>query len=166
LRIEGHPCWLLRLPSGKIEDFEAPVQEYLKEGLQLGLHATATAKALRTWFSLPIPHEPPDVFVTYFFRGVPRFILNKAGVVHLTNILGGRFLSTALDEDCKEKILDSLNNQAAKWMKMSAVGREYKGGLRKIEPRELSTLPIDLSLLKLTNSKSKAAVGRSNSLFD
>ena len=166
LRISGHRCWLLALPNGKIDDFETPVQEYLKEGLRRGLHATPTAKALRTWFSLPVPAEPPDLFVTYFFRGQPRFILNSARVIHLTNILGGKFLAGTLDENIKERIVDSLDIQAERWMKSDTVGREYKGGLKKIEPRELSKLPINSSLLKVANRGKTAAAGRAISLFD
>jgi len=149
LRQAGHACWLLVLPNAKSESFDTAVQEYLKEGLRRGLHTTPTAKSLPAWFSLPIPSTPPDLFVTYFFRGSPRFILNEAGVLHLTNILGGRFVNSALKVTVKGRIVDLLNTKAKQWMKRRPPGREYKGGLRKIEPRELSMLPIDSKILEL-----------------
>jgi predicted RNA methylase len=161
LRLSNHPCWLLTLPRGEIENFEQAIQEYLKEGLRRGVHETPTAKAYRTWFSIPVPESPPDVFVTYLFRGLPRFILNDAGVLNLTNILGGRFVSAVPEARRRELIVDSLNTQPKHWMK---AGRQYKGGLMKIEPRELCRLPIDSSLLKLFNRKKPTAVPRS--LFD
>jgi len=161
LRLSNHPCWLLALPKGEIEDFEPAIQEYLKEGLRRGVHETPTAKTYRAWFSIPVPSSTPDVFVTYLFRGVPRFILNDAGVLNLTNILGGRFVSAVPEAKRRELIVDSLNAQAKHWTK---AGRQYKGGLMKIEPKELCRLPIDSSLLKLFDWKKPKAVPRS--LFD
>ncbi|HKB68470.1 MAG TPA: hypothetical protein VKC61_21600 [Pyrinomonadaceae bacterium] len=161
----GHACWLLALPAGKLEDFDAPVRKYLREGLQRGLHTTSTAKALRTWFSLPIPKNPPDLFVTYFFRGLPRFILNEAQVFNLTNILGGRFISAVHDPKRKGLIIDSLNVQARVWIKANA-GREYKGGLRKIEPRELSMLSVDPATVQLVTGESRAAIASTGLLFE
>jgi adenine-specific DNA-methyltransferase len=162
----GYPCWLLALPNHKLEDLDAPVRKYLREGLRRGLHATPTAQAMRTWFSLPIPKNPPDVFVTYFFRGAPRFILNEARVFHLTNILGGRFVSPNLDFNQKETIVSLLNKQAEHWMAGKIAGREYKRGLRKIEPRELSMLIVDSAILELANPEKRAAKATSASLFD
>ena len=163
LRISGRPCWLLALPNGKIEDFETPVREYLKEGLRRGVHATPTARSLRTWFSIPLPSAPPDVFVTYLFRGALRFVINNARVLHLTNILGGRFVSPFLNPERQEMIIESLNAQAVLWIKSNMAGREYKGGLRKIEPRELSMLPIDQAIFGSDNHESQSGTG---SLFD
>jgi adenine-specific DNA-methyltransferase len=163
LRLSGHPCWLLVLPNSNIEEFEMHVQEYLKEGLRRGVHLTPTARSLRTWFSIPIPPTPPDVFATYLFRGAPRFVLNRARVHHLTNILGGRFVTSIIDPKRQEMIIDSLNIQAEQWIKSRMASREYKGGLRKIEPRELSMLPIDPAIVEPVNRENQAAT---ESLFD
>ena len=103
LRRSGHRCWLLTLPTGDMDQFEVPIREYLREGIRRGVHETPTAKALRAWYSIPVPSEPPDVLFTYLFRGTPRFTLNKAKVFHLTNILGGRFLSTISGIDRRER---------------------------------------------------------------
>jgi adenine-specific DNA-methyltransferase len=165
LRERGYPCWLLVLPDGKIKDFDRAVQEYLREGLRRGLHATPTAKTLRTWFSLPAK-RPADVFITYFFRGTPRFILNEARVFNLTNILGGRFTSLVGNAAAQELIVNALNKQAIDWMHGKGAGREYKGGLRKIEPRELSNLPVGTSILRLLDLHKKAAAPKTGYLFD
>ncbi len=149
LRLSGHPCWLLSLPSDDIQDLEAPVQAYLREGIQRGLHSTPTAHRLKTWFSLPIPPRPPDVFITYFFRGAPRFVVNTARVHHLTNILGGWFRHAATTAPIWDQLVDVLNATAVEWIDEHAAGREYRGGLRKIEPKELQKLPLPASVAKL-----------------
>jgi hypothetical protein len=149
LRRLGHRCWLLTLPNQRIEAFERPIQDYLRIGLQRGLHSTPTARKLRTWFSLPIPRTAPDVFVTYLFRGSPRFVLNQSKVLHLTNILGGRFVSSIEDSSRQLTIIDGLNVQAKRWMEKGMPGREYRDGLKKIEPRELSMLPMESAMLEL-----------------
>jgi adenine-specific DNA-methyltransferase len=166
LRKSGHRCWLLALPSTDLEVFETPVQEYLKEGIRRGVHATPTAQSLRRWFSIPIPTEPADVFVSYLFRGAPHFALNGARVLHLTNILGGRFLPPLAATTCPETIIDLLNEQARRWIEGDMPGREYKGGLRKIEPRELSRLAVDSSVVDLVNAASRTVALSCPSLFD
>lgn len=160
----GHPCWLLALPNEKVE-LDVPIQEYLKEGLRKGFHTTPTARALRTWYSLPIPADPPDVFITYFFRGKPRFILNQAKVFNLTNILSGRFTNRQLHPNTKELVVKQLNGQVEKWMKQRIPGREYKGGLRKIEPRELSMLPIKFEIFQIANPNASEVRTRTATLF-
>jgi hypothetical protein len=167
LRKSGRPCWLLTLPDVDIQDFDKPVRNYLREGLRKGVHLTPTAKAMSSWFSLRIPPEHPNMFITYFFRGAPRFILNEAPVYHLTNILGGRFIAKVNDARCRQTITDLLNEQALFWMNDKTVGREYMGGLRKIEPRELSMLPIGERIVAAFDpikQMTKVAVNRS--LFD
>lgn len=166
LRESGRPCWLLALPDGRIKDFETPVQRYLREGIQRGVHATPTAKSLRSWFSIPIPSSPPDVFITYLFRGAPRFILNSARVYHLTNILGGRFVSPNLDTETQKMVIDSVNIQAKRWIDEDKAGREYKGGLRKIEPKELSKLRVDSAMIELINSENGYLPMVTPTLFD
>ena len=163
LRQADYPCWLLALPNLGFDHFPTAVREYLREGLRRGLHTTPTAKSLRSWFALPIPSTPPDIFITYFFRNAPRFILNEAGLLNLTNILGGRFINSTLPHVQKEKIVELLNRQAKEWMKGSPPGREYKRGLRKIEPRELSMLHLDSTIFEMAMSRRKA---KAVTLFD
>ena len=167
LRERGHPCWLLVLPNRKLEDFEPSVQEYLKEGLRRGLHTTPTAQELRTWFSIRVLPTPPDIFVTYFFHDAPRFILNSARAFYLTNILGGRFVPPIEDPKLQEMVIDLLNEQAKHWIGVNRAGREYKSGLRRIEPRELSMLPIlNSTIAEFVNSERQIATVASRSLFD
>jgi len=163
LRDSGHACWLLTIRRDQVEDLDVAVENYLREGVRRGVHATPTAAALRHWFCLPLPDDVPDLFVTYFFRGAPRFILNQAGVLNLTNILGGRFRDAALDATRKQALVDSLNVEAKKW---KSAGREYKGGLKKIEPRELSMLRVSAAMHELYRPKDLTAKAVTGRLFD
>ncbi len=104
-----------------------------------------------------------DVFVTYFFRGAPRFVANRAGVLHLTNILGGRFTTIGLDSERKQAVVDFLNVQAKRW---KTAGREYKQRLRKIEPGELSMLPVDATIAGLCRPMKRTAKPVTGKLFD
>ncbi len=137
LRDSGHACWLLSLPGVSIEKLHPAVQEYLREGVREGLHMTATARRLKHWYSLPIPDQPADLFVTYLFRGAPRFILNSAHLLHLTNILGGWFRKPVRTRTEKLTVLECLNKEAQRWFEEGKPGREYRDGLMKIEPREM-----------------------------
>lgn len=163
LRDSNYPCWLFAIDVHNFERLGSRLQEYLEEGIRRGLHATPTAKGLRTWFCLPIPLNPPDVFITYFFRGAPRFILNEAKALNLTNILGGRFAARHLEISRQLEIVSLLNEQAKNW-DTKVVGREYKGGLRKIEPKELSMLSIEPTIVRLMESEVRRAA-TTGSLF-
>lgn len=167
LRVSGHPCWLLSLPSVEINKLEPPVQSYLKEGIRDGLHETPTARRLRTWYSLPLPKQPPDLFISYLFRGAPRFVLNSAGVLHLTNILGGRLRLRKNDTIQIEELVASLNATAKAWIEDGITMREYRDGLRKIEPGELQRLPIDSAVVNLVGlHKEKDAFQEPLALFE
>jgi hypothetical protein len=48
----------------------------------------------------------------------------------------------------------------------SEAGREYRDGLRKIEPREMSRLPIDGALFELASGESLAVRAASALLFE
>ena len=165
-RKAGLPCWLLTLPPVEMKDLELSVRAYLKDGLREGLHVTATGRRLRYWYSLPIPARPPDVFVTYLFRGKPRFLLNYARLLHLTNILGGRVRLGLSSQVEGEMLVDSLNRRAKSWIEEQKAGREYRDGLRKIEPKELEALPIDADLLTILGQDAAKREAVNRALFE
>ena len=73
-------------------------------------------------------------------------------------------MSPVHDQKHKEIIVESLNAQAKGWIEANA-GREYKGGLGKIEPRELSMLPVDPATVNLVIGEKRAATASSGLLF-
>lgn len=162
--MSGHACWLLALPPIALEELDAATRVYLRRGVREGLHETPTAKRLRRWYALPIPGEPPDFLVTYLFRGAPRFVCNDARVFHLTNMLGGRLRKAGGQGDIG-RVVGALNDAADEWMRDGA-GREYRDGLRKVEPRELERQAIGDGLLaKWGIAGAVAAEGESRWLF-
>jgi hypothetical protein len=70
------------------------------------------------------------------------------------------------DPKLKETVIDLLNEQAKSWIKDNMAGREYKSGLRRIEPRELSMLPLNSLVVELVNSERRLVTAKSQSLFD
>jgi len=48
-------------------------------------------------------------------------------------LLGGRFVCPIPDPTQREAIVEALNRLAHDWMKDGSIGREYKGGLMKVE---------------------------------
>lgn len=142
LRAGGAAVWLLTLPPWDINEFEAPVREYLKSGVRRAIDTSVTAKRLKRWYSLPLPSEPAHFFLTYIFRGTPRFLANTAGVAHLTNILGCRLNRPLPDTMSLEDAAKLLSTEAEKWVGGGLIQRTYRDNLMKFEPREVEALPI------------------------
>jgi hypothetical protein len=165
-RLLGRPCWLLSLPDVEMRRLSLSVQTYLKEGVREGLHATATAERLKRWYSLPIPAQPPDFFVTYLFRGSPRFVLNSAGVLYLTNVLGAWLRKPLRGVVDVGAVVASLNDAARVWMEQEGAGREYRDGLRKIEPREMEALPVGASVRRVLGDSGNSETRGEGTLFD
>ena len=70
------------------------------------------------------------------------------------------------DSTRQQAVIDALNEQAKCWMEKLAPGREYKGGLKKIEPKELSMLPVDPRIADLVVRDRRAVSATSGWLFD
>jgi hypothetical protein len=80
--------------------------------------------------------------------------------------LGGRFELPIPDLRVQTKIVDLLDEQAKRWMNANTPGREYKGGLRKIEPRELSLLELDTTTTENLSQIGRKITIQNQSLFD
>jgi hypothetical protein len=145
----GQKCLLLTLPNMAMEQFDSDIRAYLREGISRGLHDTPTARKLRRWYSLPLPDHPPDIFVSYLFRGSPKVIVNSAQLFHLTNILGGRFRQVTTGEEAQHHLTMAIESEIRTYIQKHAIGREYRDALRKIEPRELQRMPISQRLVEL-----------------
>jgi hypothetical protein len=85
-------------------------------------------------------------------------VVNGAGVLHLTNILGGRVrIRSAADQI--DSLVSLLNSLALTWIEDGGTVREYRDGLRKIEPGDLKQLPITEAITDLFR------VGRDSVIF-
>jgi adenine-specific DNA-methyltransferase len=155
LEKEGRACWLLTVPSKRsIDSLPIELRNYLLKGKGLAIHETPTSKSREPWYSIKLPERPPDMFFTYIARGVPHFVYNKAKVFNLTNLLGV-YLNESLVNLSEEEIclvVQTLNEAIKDWCQSQLVGRRYRGGIVKLEPRDLEMMPIPKSLAdKLKN---------------
>ncbi len=148
----GRRLFLLdcRLGEAQIRKKYPALWKYLEEGEALGIAKRYLCRHRTPWYTQE--ERPPAPFVcTYLGRkgtknGRPfRFILNHsratAANVYLMLYPKGP-IARALEEDpdLKKKLWKFLN--AIRPQTMLDEGRVYGGGLHKLEPRELSNVPV------------------------
>ena len=108
-----------------------------------------TARHRKKWYSIE-QREPAPVVCTYMSRSDEqpfRFVRNKSKAVVTTAYLC-LYPCSALTDGELDEICMSLNNIAPSTLINS--GREYGGGLRKLEPKELLSVPFDTSIAPRT----------------
>lgn len=108
-----------------------------------------TARHRKKWYSIE-QREPAPVVCTYMSRSDEqpfRFVRNKSKAVVTTAYLC-LYPCSALTEGELDEICISLNSIAPSTLINS--GREYGGGLRKLEPKELLSVPFDTSIVPRT----------------
>lgn len=94
---------------------------------------------------------PAPIVCTYMSRSKEapfRFIRNKSNAA-ITNAYLGLYPRTLMSGDRLDEICEALNNLPAEVFING--GREYGGGLKKLEPKELMSLQV--SLLSCANSR-------------
>lgn len=125
--------------------------QYLREGERAGVPSGGLCKMRKLWYQHE-KREPPQYLVSYMGRANPvtgqsvRFFLNRSkGIAtngficlyprpFLVDLLSGR-------PDRETELLACLN--AVPPGHVDAAGRQYGGGLKKIEPRELSVMTVE-----------------------
>ena len=120
------------LPSS-IQKYLASCPEKIRNGYILR-HRTP-------WYSIGRTTAAP-IICTYMSRSneTPfRFIRNRSNAT-MTNTYLGLFPQTSMSEERMDDMCKALNNIPAEVLINS--GREYGGGLKKLEPQELMSLPI------------------------
>jgi adenine-specific DNA-methyltransferase len=135
LRDAGRPSWLLDcdVPAEQLD--HDGLREYIAEGERQGVHRRFNCRSRTPWYRVErVP--PADVIVTYMQRGRARFVRNDAGCRLMSVFLNGFVLDGDVDE-----LLAVLNSDETARL-IRAVSRTYGGGLVKIEPRALASLPM------------------------
>lgn len=143
LRDRGRPCWFLAV-NDVFESLKGTnVRRYLEHGMKQGVHERFNCRTRNPWYK-PENVAPPDIIITYMNRGRTRFVRNSARCRVMSVFLNGFVLDPAADID---SLLAALNAPETSVL-IEKLGRTYGGGLGKIEPREISALPMpDLSQL-------------------
>lgn len=144
-----HDRALLNIPlSIEEEDLPDAIRAYLSTCPEK-VRNSYTAKHRKKWYAIE-QREPAPVVCTYMSRSDKqpfRFVRNKSKAVVTTAYLclypNDSFSDGELDELC-----GSLNAIAPATLINS--GREYGGGLRKLEPKELLAVPFATSVTPKT----------------
>lgn len=135
----GRPTQLFSPDARPIDRFPRRVQEYLRQGEELGLAKRTLIAMRRPWYKMEARTTAPPILFSYLGRRNARFIRNRAGVRPLTGFLcvyprSGDFRFT---ESLWEALHhpDTLSN-------LALVGKSYGSGAIKVEPRALERLLI------------------------
>lgn len=141
----------LDVPPDEVKRRFPRAYQYLQEGERAGVPSGSLCKMRKLWYQQE-KRDPPRYLISYMGRANPatgqsvRFFLNRSkGIVtngficlypkpFLVDLLRGR-------PDREAELLACLN--AIPPGHVEAAGRQYGGGLKKIEPRELSMVTLD-----------------------
>lgn len=141
LRENGKKVWLVSSDLAKNKLRGTKLLRYIKQGEMKGLHHRYLTSSRRIWYSSEKRDLSP-IFFTYMSRERPRFILNEARV-HVLNTFHFIYPEEDSTGDRAElkALLAYLNSNKALSL-LKRCGRIYGGGLLKVEPKELETLPV------------------------
>jgi len=135
LRLNGRPCWLLWCHRDRSELVGTNALRYIEMGEETGVSLRYLCKVRPRWWSVENV-EPPDIIVSYMNRNGVKFVENRAGVR-----IGTNFLNLWARSWSVERILAALRTPETR-AALDTVSRVYGGGLAKIEPNDLSQIPL------------------------
>jgi tRNA1(Val) A37 N6-methylase TrmN6 len=145
-RDAGDEVWLLYCHDEENElierhDIDDPaVEEYLDYGEEEGANEGYLVQKRNPWYRVE-KRDPPPILVTYMSKSGFRFIRNQADVVSLNNLHNISFPEdTEYKPEEMNALLAYLNSDIVNKI-VERSGREYGGGLHKIEPGELEHIP-------------------------
>jgi hypothetical protein len=136
LEEKGRPTFLFSLRGE--DNFPKTVLDYLKFGERAGFHSRALIKQRNPWYKMEKREIPPLLFA-YLGRRNARFIKNDAGVVPLTSFL---CVYPIYRDDAYILNLWHALNHPDTLKNLRLVGKSYGAGAIKVEPRNLTRLPI------------------------
>ena len=139
----NHDRALLSIPATTDEvDLPSPVVFYL-ETCPEKIRNSYTSRHRKRWYSIE-RRDPAPIVCTYMSRSDAqpfRFIRNKSSAVVTTAYLC-LYPKSQMSEEQLDILCEQLNSISASTLIKS--GREYGGGLRKLEPRELLSVPFSV----------------------
>ncbi len=136
LEKENRPTYLLSI-NGR-DKLPKAIANYLKVGEKMGLPSRSLIQQRKPWYKMEKREVPPLLFA-YLGRRNTRFIRNEAGVLPLTGFL----CVYPIYND--KKFIDNLwqvLNHPDTLENLKLVGKSYGYGAIKVEPGNLSKLPI------------------------
>lgn len=125
------------------------ISDYLRVGEELGLPERPLIKQRKPWYKMEKRLVPPLLFA-YLGRRNTRFIKNDAGVLPLTGFLC--VYPILNDKEYVDNLWRALNHSDT-LKNLHLVGKSYGSGAIKVEPRNLSLLPIPDHVVELFDLK-------------
>ena len=142
LEKENRPTFLLSINGH--DKLPKSISNYLKVGEEMGLPSRSLIQQRKPWYKMEKRVIPPLLFA-YLGRRNTRFIKNEAGVLPLTGFLCVYPIYD--DKEFIDKLWQVLNHPDT-LENLKLVGKSYGSGAIKVEPGNLSKLPIPEHLVK------------------
>ncbi len=147
LEKENRPTYLLSLNGH--DKLPKAISNYLKVGEEMGLPSRSLIQQRKPWYKMEKREVPPLLFA-YLGRRNTRFIKNEAGVLPLTGFLCVYPIYD--DKEFIDKLWQVLNHPDT-LENLKLVGKSYGSGAIKVEPGNLSKLPIPEHIVNLFGLK-------------
>ena len=147
LEKENRPTFLLSINGD--DKLPKTISNYLKVGEEMGLPSRSLIQQRKPWYKMKKRQIPPLLFA-YLGRRNTRFIKNEAAVLPLTGFLCVYTLHN--DKEFIDKLWQALNHPET-LENLKLVGKSYGAGAIKVEPGNLSKLPIPEHIVKLFDLK-------------
>lgn len=132
---------LLNIPIDiEEEHLPAPIRRYL-DSCPEKVRNSYTSRHRKKWYAIE-KRDPAPIVCTYMSRSEKqpfRFVRNRSDAVVTTAYLC-LYPKNELSDDQLDSLCESLNSISPSILINS--GREYGGGLRKLEPKELLSVPL------------------------
>jgi adenine-specific DNA-methyltransferase len=119
------------------------VRKYLAEGRRRRITLRYLPAHRPTWY-MPEKRRPAPILVSVFTRGKFKFVLNRAGVLHLTAYHG--IYPRAKDARTVRRLFEYFTSDKGQ-RELRRHCRIYAGGLLKVEPRDVEAMAIPPSLV-------------------
>lgn len=147
LEKENRPTYLFSINGHS--NFPKSVSDYLKVGEEMQLPNRSLIKQRKPWYKMEKREIPPMLF-SYLGRRRIRFIKNEAGVLPLTGFLCIYPIYT--NAKSVNNLWQALNHPET-LENLNLVGKSYGSGAIKVEPGNLSKLPIPEHIVNRFNLK-------------
>ncbi len=136
---ENENTFVLDIAESDLNDCES-LREYIDLGLTEGVSKKYLPSHRNPWYSTENMNIP-QLFVSTFSRGQVKFIVNEAGVSHLTCFHGITFLKPDMNQIAIKAMAAYLNSDYCHNL-ISTEKRRLGGGLSKLEPRDVEKIPV------------------------
>ena len=129
-----------RLFRPRADSLSGEVLAYLAAGQTRGVSERYKCRVRTPWWRVPLPAHPADLLFTYMNDAAPQLCDNQCEAFHL-NSVHGVYLHDDVRALGKELLpIAALNSLTA--LSAELEGRQYGGGLLKMEPREAALLKV------------------------